>query len=274
MGSHAPTIGLRFIPCNVRARRPSIHQISLIFQQLSRYYPPQTSVSCWILPRDPLTGQLDGQGLRSHCSRHNSRDVFGGARRRVPSYALFTCSASGKRLMKLPFRVVVPHSHCYSWRVSAPPSPFSPRRTASFLTAKSCTSLANLPSQVRTGISSSNDRGGLSSCRSRRPGFQHYLAAVALYGTVASPVHDSLSVLRRYRGTALKASGRHHLVRGPRPRKCGPWRPALGDRFKHLDDADELSLNPVFCARTELKEVTQFAVRPGHGSEWKSWSSW
>lgn len=97
----------------------------------------------------------------------------------------------------------------------------------------------------------------------------HYLAAVALSGPSRALFMYSYPSFAAMEAQHLKQVADTTLTAATDRASA-----ADGDLLSETDSSiwmmrDELSLNPGFRAGAKLEEVTQFAVRPGHGSEWE-----
>ena len=98
---------------------------------------------------------------------------------------------------------------------------------------------------------------------------QHYIAAVALSGPARALFMYSYSSFADMEAQHLKQESDTTLTAANDRASV-----ADGDLLSETDSSiwmmrDEMSLNPGFRAGAKLEEVTQFAVRPGHGSEWE-----
>jgi len=97
---------------------------------------------------------------------------------------------------------------------------------------------------------------------------QHYLAAVALSGPSRAIFMYSYPSFAAMEAQHLKQESDTTLTAATDRASA-----VDGELLSETDSSiwmlrDELSLNPGFRAGAKLEEVTQFSVRPGHGSEW------
>jgi hypothetical protein len=98
---------------------------------------------------------------------------------------------------------------------------------------------------------------------------QHYLAAVALSGPSRALFMYSYPSF-----AAMEAQHAKQVADNTLSSALDRASAADGDLLSETDSSiwmmrDEMSLNPGFRAGAKLEEFTQFAVRPGHGSEWE-----